>query len=149
MPISPVFATQMEVFLQDSHFTQVRVWFGLFPWDWLSFPGFGGVRTSHSFHIYLSLRPNCTNANKHVFQVYLCHSGAAFAYHAGNEGKLPRHPQITPRGALGAAGDAPPPRWRPPSAPRQALCLSAVRTAPPHSPVPRGGILRKKKEPVP
>lgn len=31
----------------------------------------------------------------------------------------------------------------PPSARSQARCLSAVRTAPPHSPVPREGILRK------
>lgn len=66
--------TQRQVFSQGSHFTQVRVRFGLFPWDWLSFPGFGGVRTSQSFHIYLSIRPNGTNANKHVFQVHLCHS---------------------------------------------------------------------------
>lgn len=62
--------------MQDSYFTQVHVWFGFLETG--SFTGSGGLRTSQSLHIYLSLRPNWTNANKHVFQIHLCHSGAAF-----------------------------------------------------------------------
>ena len=131
--------------MQDSHFTQVCVWFGLFPGDWLSFPGFGRARKSQSLPSYLSLRPNWTNARKHVFQVYLCHSGRRLCVRCRERRETAESPADHTQGAPGVAG------WPgckgPRSAPAKLSALSAIRTAPPHSPVPREGILRKKKEP--
>lgn len=138
----------MQVFMQDSYFTQVHVWFGLVCFlkiGWVFCPGFGGLRKSQSLHIYLSLMPNWTNANKHVFQVYLCHLRRRLCVRCKELRETSQSPADHTQGALRAAG------WPGctglQSTPSQALCLSAVRTAPPHSPVPREGILRKKKEP--
>lgn len=129
--------------MQDSYFTQVRVCF----LETGSFTGFGGLRTSQSLHIYLPLRPNWTNANKHVFQIYLCHSGAAFGNVQGTKGNCLVTQRSHPGCLSGLQGDVPPPRQGctgPRRAPSQALGLSAVCTAPRRSPVPREGILRKK-----
>lgn len=154
MPIFPVFSfpdTESVCTRFTFHSGSRQVW--LFPWDWRSFPGFGGVRTSQSFHIYLSLRPNWTNANKHVFQVYLGHSGHCLCVTGWERRETAQSPADNTQGALGATGWLAASRLPgqgctgPASARSQTLGLSAVHTAPPHSPVPREGILRKKKEP--
>jgi hypothetical protein len=142
--------THMLMFVQDSRFTRVRTRLG-----------FASLRQGRVslilVHIYLSLGPNWTQANKHSFWV-CCHPHGSAA--AGDACRLHRCRAAWDRGAPLAVDTAPSPARSAASraqhsaaqhrAPRPALpYLRLTHTAPPRTPVPRGGIPRKSKSRVP